>query len=96
MYFWWGALFLVGLIMGGVASWRGNALRVFIRTLGLPLSLALLWYYAPAHWQKNDSTLGLCAAYLVLVLSAFAGDYLIGLLLGKNDAAGYREDAVGH
>lgn len=87
---------VVGLLLGSVASWRGNALRVFIRTMGLPLALVLLYYVVPAQWKRSESSFGLFGSYLVLVSTALVGDYLIGLALKRNDVAGYREDAVGH
>ncbi len=96
MWQWYSIVFLTGAVLGSIAAWRANATRVFIRTLGLPLALILLRTLLPNTIHGTTSLLPLIGDYALLVVSAILGDYSVGLKLGRHDAKGYRDDAVGH
>jgi hypothetical protein len=96
MALWYSLVFGTGLLVGGVAAWGGNALRVFMRSLGLPLALIALRLLTPASLHGENAPFRLFIDYMILAASGFLGDYVIGLKLGRHDARGYRDDSVGH
>ena len=94
MWLWWGQMVLVGLCLGAVAAWSQNALRVFMKTLAIPLTLVVARLLAPA--TARGGAVYIFADFVILSLSALVADYLLGLKLGRNDRDGFRHDSVGH
>ena len=94
MWIWWGQMALVGLCLGGVAAWSQNALRVFMKTLAIPLVLLVARLLAPA--SVRGGAWYIFADFVIISLSALLADYLLGLKLGRNDREGFRHDSVGH
>lgn len=94
MWIWWGQMALLGFGLGAVAAWSQNALRVFMKTLAVPLVLVIARLLAPASVHGGAGYI--FADFVILSLAALVGDYLIGLKLGRNDREGFRHDSVGH
>ncbi len=93
---WWLIIAGTGLALGGITAATHEVVRVFTKTLGAPLALLLLRVALPQRLHGANNPLPILLEYLLLVLAAFMGDYLIGRRLGKSDALGYREETVGH
>jgi hypothetical protein len=92
---WWALMGIMGLVLGGFAAWTTGAARVFMQTLAIPIAIVVTRLAFPL----KDSPYYL--AYLLLDLTivavaAYAGDYIVGLRLGRSDRGGYRNDGVGH
>ena len=94
MWIWWGQMALVGLCLGAVAAWSQNALRVFMKTLAIPLVLLIARLLAPPSVRGGAGYI--FADFVIISLSALVADYLLGLKLGRNDREGFRHDSVGH
>ncbi len=96
IWIWWGAMVLVGFLTGCFTSWSKGGVRVFLKTLGIPILIILsrLIFYSVLPIKNS-----LIFAFIdFVILSAFGllGDYVVGLRLGRNDKHGFREDPVGH
>jgi len=95
LWSWWAEMAVMGFILGAIAAWTTGAARVFMQSLAIPIALVVTRLAFPL----KDSPYYL--AYLLLdlaivAIAAYAGDYFVGLRLGRNDRAGYRNDTVGH
>ncbi len=91
---WWIAMACLGLVIGAVGAWSQDALRVFIKTLGIPAVLLVVRLLF-AH----DAPGGYVMIFLDLVIietTAFCSDYIVGLKLGRHGRDGMRNDSVGH
>lgn len=93
---WWLLIGVIGLVLGGIGAWTTGAVRVFMRTLALPIVLIAvrIAFVRTAPPLSNWGLLFL--DFLTLTVSAFVGDYLLGILLGRHGKDGFREDSVGH
>lgn len=96
IWHWWGMMGAVGFVVGCVAAWTTNAPRVFMKTLAAPLALAASRLFWPDVYPIKNSPLYVFIDFVILAISAFVGDYLLGLRLGRNGRDGYRHDSVGH
>jgi hypothetical protein len=93
---WWAGMLITGFVVGAIAAWTMDAARVFMKTLAIPLVLVasrLLW---PTLFPIKNTPGYVFIDLLILAMAALVADYAIGLKLGRNDRAGYREDSVGH
>ncbi len=91
---WWLAMAGIGLAIGAIGAWSQDALRVFIKTLGIPLVLLVIrWIFA----QRAPGGFGMIFLDLLIIeATAFCSDYVVGLLLGRHGRDGMRQDSVGH
>ncbi len=94
MWIWWGQMALMGLGLGAVAAWSQNALRVFMKTLAIPATLVVVRLLAAS--KAPGGAWYVFADFVIISLMALVADYLIGLMLGRNDREGFRHDSVGH
>jgi len=95
LWLWWALMGLMGLTLGAIAAWTTGAARVFMQTLAMPIALVVTRLVFPL--KDSPYYLGYLLLDLVIVaLAAYAGDYLVGLKLGRSDRGGYRNDGVGH
>lgn len=93
---WWLIIAGAGLTLGGITAATGEGVRVFTKTLGVPLMLLLLRASLPERLHGAHNPFPILLEYVALAFTAFVGDYLIGRRLGKSDAQGFREETVGH
>ncbi len=96
MVAWWCMILGAGFAVGGITAATHESVRVFTKTLGVPLVLLLLRTFVPARFHGANDPLPILLEYVVLAFAAFVGDYLVGLLVGKSDAKGFREEIIGH
>ena len=96
MWHWWAGMLLVGLVLGCMGAWTTNAARVFMKTLAPPVVLVAA-RFTFARYAPPSNSVGLVFLDFVLIgIAAFAGDYLLGIRLGRHGRDGYRHDNVGH
>ena len=93
---WWGAMFVVGLLVGCIGAWATNATRVFMKTLAVPLVLIVTRLAWPNLFPIKSTPLYVFLDLVILAVAAFLGDYFLGLRLGRHGRDGYRTDSVGH
>lgn len=93
---WWLTMAAVGVIVGCLAAWSSQGLRVLLKTLVVPLVLAASRLLYPAAYPMKNTPPYLLIDLLILAAAAFVGDYLVGLCLGRHGLDGYRSDSVGH
>ena len=93
---WWGAMVVVGLIVGCVGAWTQGIKRVFMKTLAVPLVLLLSRLLLPGLYPLKNTPTYLFLDFILIAISALSSDYFLGLKLGRHDRAGYRSDSVGH
>ena len=89
---WWALMAIMGLMLGAFAAWTSGAARVFMQTLAIPAALVVTRLAFP----RKDSPYYLVYLLLdlaIVAMTAYAGDYLLGLRLGRNDRGGYRKDS---
>ncbi len=91
---WWLAIAGLGLVVGAFGAWSQDAMRVFTKTLGVPLALLIVRL---AFSKVAPPGFGMIFIDLLIVeTTAFCGDYVLGLMLGRHGRDGMREDSVGH
>lgn len=87
---------LIGFLTGCLAAWSNDGIRLFMKTLAIPilivLSRLLFQHFLPVKNSYGYAFID----FVILALMALVGDYFVGMKLGRNDAHGYREDSVGH
>jgi hypothetical protein len=93
---WWGAMFVTGLVVGGIAAWTTHGARVFMKTLAVPLIVLVTRLVWPNLFPIKSTPLYVFLDFLILAVGALVGDYWLGLKLGRHDRGGYRGDSVGH
>lgn len=89
---WWLAIAAAGLFLGGATAATSEGVRLYAKTIGAPLALRLLYVCLPERMHGESTFLRAFLEYVTLIAFAFAGDYIVGRKLGKNDAKGYREE----
>lgn len=93
---WWGAMVVLGLILGSFGAWTRQAARVFMKTLAIPLGLVIAHVATPGLYPFKNQPHYLFIDILLIATAALIADYLVGRKLGRHDRAGFREDSVGH
>ena len=93
---WWGAMALTGLLLGCFGAWSTHAVRVFMKTLAIPLVLLITRLALPQVFPVKSAPLYVFIDLILLAVTAFGADYVVGLALGRHDRSGYRSDSVGH
>lgn len=96
IWMWWGGMFITGLVVGAFAAWTTDAARVFMKTLAVPLILLLTRLALPDVFPIKNSPGYAFIDFVIIAVAALIADYSVGLKLGRNDRAGFREDSVGH
>ncbi len=91
---WWFCMMLYGFVLGAFAAWTQGGLRVFMKTLGMPL--ALLLAHILFHRDAPAGPFAVLADLFILAGAGFCADYLVGLKLGRHGRDGMRGDSVGH
>src|SRR5579871_3841453 len=89
---WWGAMFGVGLGVGCLGAWSQNAVRVFMKTLAVPLIVLLSRLALPHLYPIKGSGLYVVIDFVIIAVAALIADYFLGLKLGRHDKRGYRSD----
>ena len=96
LYAWWLILIGTGLLVGALGAWTTQAARVFMKTLGVPLVLVVMHLLLPPNFPARTNIWLILLDIVLFAPFALLGDYIVGLLLGRHDRAGYRSDSVGH
>ena len=86
-------LIIGGLLIGCLGAWATNGWRLFFTALGTPV---LLFCHHLVFTPTSYSVWHVIRDYILMLVSAYIADYMLGLKLGRNDKAGYRSDSVGH
>jgi hypothetical protein len=93
---WWLIMLGTGLIVGCIGAWTTQAARVFMKTLATPLSLFVMHLLLPRDFPARSNLWLILLDIVLFASAALLGDYVVGLLLGRHDKAGFRSDSVGH
>src|SRR5438270_14059010 len=93
---WWGAMCLVGILVGCIGAWTTGGSRVFMKTLAVPLILLVTRLALPNVYPIKNTPLYVFIDFVLIAGTGFIADYYVGLKLGRHGRDGYRTDSVGH
>ncbi len=96
IWVWLGSMVLIGFMMGCFTAWSGGGVRVFMKTLAIPVLVVLSRILFYNTLPLKNSLLFAFLDFVILAAMALVGDYVVGLKLGRSDRQGYRDDHVGH
>ena len=85
-----------GLVVGCIGAWTTQAARVFMKTLAMPLMLLVMHLLLPRDFPGPLQSVADVLDIVLFAGAALLGDYVLGLMLGRHDKAGFRSDTVGH
>lgn len=91
LWTWWGIMAVTGLLLGVVGAISTGRARVFMKTLSIPLVVALSRLLTPGLFPEKNTAIYLFVDFFLVAVTALITDYLFGLKLGRNDKAGYRQ-----